>query len=162
MPSPADIEALVDGLSSKLELSSQTEDKLIAGVRSHPDIQPTGPRGRQWAVGLSPVSAFVTENIFQHVAVPYFANHWSVVCDFAYESRTLFHLLYNPKTHKMQYQSVGWSEDWDLHSVIPVGTTQYEYSQVDRIGFLPCIPTHSQKRKTSVPNLTSGGIVEGI
>ena len=46
-----DIEALVDGLSSKFEFSTETEDKFVSRVRSHSVAHPE-PHVTQAAVGL--------------------------------------------------------------------------------------------------------------
>jgi len=128
-----DIEALVDGLSSKFELSNQNEDKLVSSVCSKSVTQPKG-RLTQSAVGLSPVSTFVAEKSFSNFAVPHFATHWGVVIDFSNNTRTLFHLVYDPSTRKMSFDYTPWKEDWSKHSVTPVGTTPYEFIQVNSIG----------------------------
>ena len=134
------IEALVDGLSSKFELSNQNEDKLLSTVRSHSAIQPES-HSTQSAVGLSPVSTFVAEKSFSNFAVPHFATHWGVVCDFPNNTRTLFHLLYDPSTRKMSFRFTSWIDEWSKHSVTFVGTTPYEFTKVNWIGcssFLGC------------------------
>jgi len=127
------VEALVDGLSSKFELSKQNQDKLRSTLHSDPVHQPES-NGTQSAVGLSPVSTFVAEKSFSNFAVPHFATHWGVVCDFPDDSRMLFHLLYNPSNHKMVFQSVTWMEEWSKHSVTRVGTTPYGFTKVNWIG----------------------------
>ena len=128
-----DIEALVDGLSSKFEFSNQNEDKLVSSVCSSSVTRPQSPVA-QSAVGLSPVSTFVAQKSFSNFAVPHFATHWGVVCDFPHNVRMLFHLVYDPSTRKMSFDSTSWKEAWSKNSVTPVGTTSYECTQVIWIG----------------------------
>jgi len=133
-----DIGALVEGLSSKFELSNQSQDKLVSSLRSRSArvVQPES-RSTQSTIGLSPVSTFVAEKSFSNFAVPHFATHWGVVCDFPNNSRTLFHLLYDPSARKMLFDFGPWREEWSKHSVTPVGTTPYEFTQVNWIGCSP-------------------------
>ena len=128
-----DIEALVDGLSSRFEFSTEAEDRFVSRVRSHSVVQPES-RVRQSAVRLSPVSTFVAEKSFSNFAAPHFATHWGVVIDFSDNTRTLFHLVYDPSTRKMSFDYTPWKEDWSKHSVTTVGTTPYEFTQVNWIG----------------------------
>lgn len=130
------IETLVDQFSAKFELSSQTEERLLSQLRSHSVIQ-IESHATHSAVALSPVSTFVAEKSFHNFAVPRFATHWGVVCDFPYGTRTLFHLLYNPSTRKMTFEYSSWKEEWSKHDIKAVGTTPYQFPQVNRIGHLP-------------------------
>jgi len=147
-----DIEALVDGLSARFEFSEETRDKFVSRVLSHSVVHRES-HVTQSAVGFSPVSTFVAEKSFSNFVVPHFATHWGVVCDFPNKTRMLFHLVYDPSSRKMSFDSMSWKEAWSKHSVTPVGTTTFEFTQVNWIGFSTFLPVHLHNRK---------GVVERI
>ena len=129
----ADLEALVDEFSAKFELSNEDEQRLLSNVSTPSTIQAASPSTQSF-VGVTPVSTFVAEKSFHNFAVPHFATHWGVVCDFQDDIRMLFHLLYNPSTRKMTFESSDWNEDWSKHSITSVGKTPYGFTKVNRIG----------------------------
>ena len=147
-----DIEALVDGLSSRFEFSNQNEDKLVSSVHSSSVTRPKSPV-TQSAVGLSPVSTFVAQKSFSNFAVPHFATHWGVVIDFSNTTRTLFHLVYDPSTHKMSFPYAPWIEEWSKHSITPVGTTLYEFTQVNDIGCSTILTVYLRNRNEVVERI---------
>jgi hypothetical protein len=87
------------------------------------------------AVGLTnSVSTFVAEKSFSNFAIPPFACHWGVVCDFTTGLRVLFHLMYDSKARKVTCDSAFWKSEWDVYNVKRVGTTKYALEQVKEIG----------------------------
>jgi len=82
----------------------------------------------------SAVSTFIAEKSFGNFAIPHFAAHWGVVCDFLPRVRTLFHLQYDPSTKKTSFAYMNWQPQWSKHSMTQVGTTKFSMPQVIAIG----------------------------
>jgi hypothetical protein len=129
----SDTNLLVDRLSEKFDLTERQQEALVSEVSSSSET--TGLPNRSSIIGLTTsVSTFVAQKNFHNFAVPQFASHWGVVCDFGPRARTLFHLLFNPVTGKVVYEGTLWKQEWSKHSVTYVGKTSYDYPKVVEIG----------------------------
>jgi len=136
-----DSEQLVERLSGLYHLSEDTQDGLFTKSSVQLEPQTGGSAAAEVGVANS-VSTFVAQSSFHNFAVPPFASHWGIVCDFYGQSkgpradvprvviRNLFHLLFDPRTRKITFESVTWKPEWSRHHVKPVGTTTYQYPNV--------------------------------
>jgi hypothetical protein len=124
---------LIEQLSGLYELSEETQDVLLSTSAVPNESQP--PEATPSAVGLAfSVSTFVAQKNFHNFAVPRFAVHWGVVCDFAPEVRYLFHLLFKADTREVIFEGTTWKTEWSKHYVTPVGITTYDPIKVVQIG----------------------------
>lgn len=131
----SDTNLLIDRLSDKFDLTERQQEALISEISS--SSEPTEPQNRKSIIGLTTsVSTFVAQKNFHNFAVPQFASHWGVVCDFGPRARTLFHLLFNPVTRQVIYEATSWKRDWSKHSVTYVGKTSYDYPKILEIGIM--------------------------
>ena len=91
----SDTSELINQLSDKFDVPQQTQGVLFVQASLPVDL-PTAqiPPNAKSVVGVTTsVSTFVAQKNFHNFAVPQFASHWGVVCDFGLGSRVLFHLL---------------------------------------------------------------------
>ena len=135
---------LIDRLSDKFEVSERQEEVLVStaslpsksshhesGAAGLPSNQENSPS----IIGLTTsVSTFVAQKNFHNFAVPQFASHWGVVCDFGPRARTLFHLLFDPVSRKVIFESTSWKQNWSKHRVTEVGKSCYDYPKILEIG----------------------------
>jgi len=148
---------LIDRLSDKFEVSERQEEVLKstaslpyesshhesggAGLPPNDQISPS-------VIGLTTsVSTFVAQKNFHNFAVPQFASHWGVVCDFGPRARTLFHLLFDPVSRKVIFESTSWKQNWSRHRVAEVGKSSYDYPkilEIGKYGFQFCIELINQ------------------
>src|SRR5215471_5897606 len=98
---------LVERLSERFELSTETQERLLLRA-SLPTTKSEGqtPQTNPAPIGFTTtVSTFIAQKNFHNFAVPRFASHWGVVCNFQEEEgldvKFLFHLLFNPETRKI-------------------------------------------------------------
>ena len=131
-----DTSEVINQLSDKFDVPKQTQGVLF--VQASLPVDPPsahGPQNGGSVVGVATsVSTFVAQKNFHNFAVPQFASHWGVVCDFGPDSRVLFHLLFNPSTHKVIFEGTTWKDEWSRHSITNVGKSSYDFPKVDRIG----------------------------
>jgi hypothetical protein len=134
-----DPQELVDRLSERFELSTETQEKLLSRAslpttKSENQTLQTNPA----PIGFTTtVSTFIAQKNFHNFAVPRFASHWGVVCNFQEEGldvKYLFHLLFNPETRKVTLDSTMWKEEWSRHHITYVGSTPYRIAKVSNIG----------------------------
>lgn len=125
---------LVDKMCEQYTVSPEDEGTL----RSQASIKVPNAHAESLqtvAVGLTnSVSTFVADKSFSNFAIPPFACHWGVVCDFTTGLRVLFHLMYDSKARKVTCDPAFWKSEWDVHNVKRVGTTKYALEQVKEIG----------------------------
>jgi hypothetical protein len=134
MTAMVDTKELVVRMCTRFELSDETQRKLES--KAQPDGIGAASRGSRSTsvVGVTAVSTFVAEKSFASFYVPSFASHWGVVCDFTPGGRWLFHLVFDPATHKVMFQGQTWVEKWDVHRIEHVGTSPYGVGEVRDIG----------------------------
>ena len=139
----SDANVLLDRLSDNFEVSEQQQDVLVSSAswQAAPDNHQNEFANaaetqdiRRSVIGLTSVSTFVAQKNFHNFAVPRFASHWGIVCDFGPRARTLFHLLFNVATRKVMFESTLWKPEWSVHRVVEVGKTFYDYPKVVAIG----------------------------
>ena len=125
---------LVDKICEQYTVSSENETSLLSQasipcpIKTHESPQPV-------AVGLTnSVSTFIAEKSFSNFAIPPFACHWGLVCDFTTGLRVLFHLIYDLRARKVTCDPSFWKSEWDVHNIKRVGTTKYDLEQVKEIG----------------------------
>ena len=126
--------SLLDGLSKRFELTEEQKQHLCKQVSESLETQPQLKTPS--IIGLSTsVSTFVANKSFHNFAVPKFASHWGVVCQFSAKSRILFHLLFDPNKDKVSFDIMGWKDEWtDKHAVTQIGKSSYDYPTIDEIG----------------------------
>lgn len=129
----SDTNLLLDRLSTKFEVSEQQQAELVSSALS--SSKPANQSSQRSIIGLTTsVSTFIAQKNFHNFAVPQFASHWGVVCDFGPRARTLFHLLFNPVTRKVIFEGTLWKSDWSKHRVTEVGKSSYDYPTIVEIG----------------------------
>lgn len=133
-----DAHQLVERLSRRFEISDETQQQLKSESSSSSNLSKASQTSTSGVVGVgftSTVSTFISQKNFSSFAVPQFASHWGVVCDFTPRDRYLFHLMFNIETRKMVFEPVAWKQEWtDKHVVIPVGKTVYDIHTVSEVG----------------------------
>lgn len=134
-PTMSEDNSLLDGLSRRFELTEEQEQLLVSSM-SMPSSETATGSATTSIIGLSTsVSTFVANKSFSNFAVPQFASHWGVVCDFTPESRTLFHLLFDSTRQKVFFDATNWKDEWtDKHAVTKVGMSSYGYPNILKIG----------------------------
>jgi hypothetical protein len=131
----SDTNLLIDQLSDKFDLTKQQQKTLISEASL--TSESIDPQNTKSIIGVTTsVSTFVAQKNFHNFAVPQFASHWGVVCDFGPRARTLFHLLFNPVTRKVIFEGTSWKPDWLGHSVTHVGKSFYDYPKILEIGIM--------------------------
>ena len=141
----SDTNEIINQLSDKFEVSKQTEDVLFTHAALPADSSTTqSPQSQGSVVGVTTsVSTFVAQKNFQNFAVPHFASHWGVVCDFGRDSKVLFHLLFNPNTRKVIFDGTTWKDEWSRHSITYIGRSCYDFPRVNGIGTLSTLKIRS-------------------
>jgi len=131
----------IERLSAKFEISKETQEELRSQCFQSP--QPSQSiKSTAVEVGFTKtVSTFIAQKRINNFAVPHFASHWGVTCDFTSEDRYLYHLIFNIETRAVEFESLSWRTEWtDKHIVTPIGTTLYDIHTVSKIGdHLICI-----------------------
>lgn len=124
---------LIKRLSELYELSVETQNALLKKSAFENESQVSQVTSS--AIGLAySVSTFIVQKNFHNFAVPQFAVHWGVVCDFAANVRWLFHLLFRADKREVIFEGTTWKEEWSKHHVTPVGMTIYDPIKVCQIG----------------------------
>lgn len=127
-----DPQRLVEQFSEKFELSETIRQQIFASS-SVPQPSPTSTTTKS-VVGLATVSTFVAQKSFCNFAVPQFAAHWGVVCEFAPEVKYLYHLQYEPQRQQVLFDATLWKDQWNHHLITHVGETPYDPVKVTLIG----------------------------
>ena len=147
-----DNSSLLDQLSRRFELTGEQEELLSsrASISLSTETQ-SKTSSASTVIGLSTsVSTFVAKKNFHNFAVPQFASHWGVICDFSPESRMLFHLQYDSVKQKVTFDGTTWKDDWtDKHAITPIGKSSYQFPIIHKIGkflFFPRMMTISGKQ----------------
>lgn len=126
---------LIAQLSAKFEIPDETQQELKSQCFQSSKASQTTESSAVEVGFTKTVSTFIAQKSYGNFAVPHFASHWGVVCDFTSRDRYLYHLVFNIETRTVEFQPFAWRSEWtDKHNVVPVGTTLYDIHTVSEIG----------------------------
>jgi len=126
---------LIAQLSAKFEIPDETQQKLKSQCFHSSKMSQTTESTAVEVGFTKTVSTFIAEKNYSNFAVPHFASHWGVVCDFTSKDRYFYHLVFNIETRQVKFVPSAWEPEWsNKHNVVPVGTTLYDIHTVSEIG----------------------------